>query len=294
LAEAMIIDAAGRYGEALAIADEVADQARDLDHAPLLAAAQLRRGAAFEGRGDFAAAEPALLDALVHAESSRDDGVAADAWLRLVWIVGVELDRADEGEAWLRLAEAAVDRLGGDPVREATLIHNRAGLRIQQRRNESALTDYLAALDRQIELLGPSNPTVARTSNHIANALINLARYEEAWVYAERSLDLRVNTLGAAHPLVAASYNNMAVIRLRQQQPRAALALLDQALAIEAVAGTRIEVVSRILTHDAHLQLGERDDARRQLERLLELPPDRYPKFLSRDKLTAELHELDR
>src|SRR5690606_40537442 len=90
LTEAMIIDAAGRYEAAGAIADAVAVTARRLDYLPLRAAAALRRASAFEGRGEFEAAEHALIDALAAAEASRDEPVAADAWLRMVWIVGVE------------------------------------------------------------------------------------------------------------------------------------------------------------------------------------------------------------
>jgi eukaryotic-like serine/threonine-protein kinase len=293
LAEAMILDAAGRYTEALAIADEVATQAKTLEHAPLAAAASLRRAAALEGRGEFAAAEAALLDTLALAEASRDEAVAADAWLRMVWIVGVELGRGREGESWLRLAEAAVARLGEDPIRTATLIHNRAGLRLRQGRDELALADYLAARTAQISVLGDSDPAVARTSNHIANALINLGRFDEAWVYAERSRALRVETLGANHPLVAASYNNMAAIRLRQDQPEAALALAEQALAIDVIAGTRLEVVARILARDAARARGDRERVRAELTRLLELPGDRYPEFVSRDAFAAELAALD-
>ncbi|HVH98184.1 MAG TPA: serine/threonine-protein kinase [Enhygromyxa sp.] len=293
LTEAKIYEAAGRYDDALAIAEQVAEQARRLGHAPLKAAADLRRAAALEGRGEFAAAERALLDALAGAEASRDEVVAADAWLHMVWVVGVELVRRDEGEAWLRLAEAAVARLGGDPLREATLIHNRAGLRLRQGRHELALADYLDALDAQIELLGSSDPAVAQTSNHIANTLILLQRYEEAWQYATRSLELRVDTLGADHPLVAASYNNMAVIRERQHDPAGALALLERALAIAAVHGTRTEVVSRSLARDVHRSLHQLDAARRQIERLLELPAELYPKHMSRETLTAELAQLD-
>ena len=79
-------------------------------------------------------------------------------------------------------------------------------------------------------MLGAKDPAVARTSNHIANALINLGRYDEAWAYAERSLGLRVDSLGADHPLVAASYNNMAVIRFRQGQPGATKVLVEETL----------------------------------------------------------------
>ena len=293
LTEARILDAAGRYAEALAIADDVASRSEASEHPPLAAEAALRRAVALEGRGEFSAAEAALLDGLALAEASRDEVVAADAWLRLVWIVGVELNRGDEGEAWLRLAEAAVERLGGDPIREATLVHNRAGLRLGQGRNELALADYQAALDAQIAVLGSEDPAVARTSNHIANALINLGRFDEAWTYAERSLELRVATLGADHPLVAACYNNMAVIRLRQGRPEEAAELLERALAIDAIAGTRIEVVTRIVAGDAARATGEPEQVRTHLLRLLELPADRYPSFVTRGTLEAELRELD-
>jgi tetratricopeptide (TPR) repeat protein len=289
LSEALIIDAAGRYDDALALAEQVATQARELEHAPLLAAADLRRAAAFEGRGEFAAARQALLDALAGAEASRDDAVAADAWLRMLWVVGVEMLRTEEGEAWLQLAEAAVARLGDDPLREATLAHNRGGLRLMQGRPDLALVDYLAALDAQSELLGSSDPAVARTSNHIANTLITLNRYDEAWSYATGSLELRIATLGSAHPLVAANYNNMAVIAHFQKNPVFALALTYQALEIDAIHGTGREFVTRGLARNLHTNLGQFDEARAQILQLLALPPELFPSYVTHEQLAAEL-----
>ncbi|HLT40148.1 MAG TPA: hypothetical protein VK034_27895, partial [Enhygromyxa sp.] len=96
------------------------------------------------------------------------------------------------------------------------------------------------------------------------------------------------------HPLVAASYNNMGEIRRHQNDPTGALAVVEQALAIEAIEGTRTELVSRSLARDAHRMLGQLEQARMHIERLLELPEELYPPYMTREGLAAELEQIDR
>ncbi|PRP91749.1 Serine/threonine-protein kinase PknL [Enhygromyxa salina] len=293
LTRAKANDAAGRYDEALAIAQATAEVAQTLDYLPLLAAADLRRAAALEGQGDFAAAEHALLEAIWAAEASRDEPVATDAWIRLVWVVGVERNHHEQGEVWLRFAEAALERLGHDQLRAATLDHNRAGLYAATGRLEEAVDAYTRALEVQTRLLGPSDPTVARTLNHIANTLIKLQRYEEAFSYSTRSLEIRVATLGKDHPLIAPCYNNMAELRRQQGRVLEAEELVRAGLRVSGGTGTRFEYVSRVIAKELYLELGQLELAREQLERLTQIPEDRLPAFESRAGFEDELRLID-
>ena len=55
------------------------------------------------------------------ALAAHDDGALADAWQRLVFHAGFHAARPAEAAEWFEYAQGAIDRLGGDPVREAEL-----------------------------------------------------------------------------------------------------------------------------------------------------------------------------
>ena len=271
LARGRAAELAGRYDEALAEAQSVAEQAGALDYPPLVAAANLRRGAALQGKGDFAAAEQALLEAIWAAEASRDETVATDAWIRLVWVVGVEQGRTEEGHRWARFAESALQRRGSDPLRQATLDHNRAGVFYREGRHADALAGYTRALEVQTSLLGEDDPTVARTLNHIGNTLIMSKRLDESFVYCQRSLEIRRETLGEHHPLVAASLNNLASVRKGQGELEQARSYAERAADITAGSGSPEEMVSLVLAGDILEDLGQPEAARSYLQRLLDI-----------------------
>ena len=293
LARSRVNEAAGRYDLALTLAEGARDEGVSLGHRPLLAAAELHRAVALEGQGDLGRARQMLIDAYAEAEAAGEEAVVADAALRLLWIVGAEQGRGEEAEIWLRLAEAAIERQGNDRLRAAILIHNRAGLRDAQGHYELALADYEQALEAQRDLLGESDPVVARTLNHIANVLIDLERYDDAWVHSERSLATRIATLGAEHPLVAACYNNMAVIRRQQGRLAEARKLVAKALEITEGTGTRTEAVSLVIAKNIDIALADHQSARLHLLRLLALSDDRLPRWTSRLELRAQLEGLD-
>ncbi|MEX1364227.1 MAG: serine/threonine-protein kinase [Nannocystaceae bacterium] len=278
LAEARALELAGRYEAAVALASDVAAEAKAVDYAPLLASAEHRTAAALGLMGDFPAAEQHLLSAVVEAERSRDEGTAADAWTDLVWVVGVEQLRPREALQWIRFAEAALDRLGSDPVREATLHHNRGGVYYRLERYGEALRSYELAYDIQREYYGEQHPVVAQTLNHIGNVLIMQGRYGQAKLKCEQALAIRRETLGDEHPRVAAPLNNLAELVAREGDREGALRYAEQALAIARGSGRPEELFAWILVARQHEALGNREvelSARRRLLSLL----DEHPGF---------------
>jgi len=276
LAEARALELAGRYDEAVQLAREVSDEAEAVEHPPLHAAAQHRLASVRGLMGDFRAAEEHLVNAVVSAERSRDEATAADAWIDLVWVVGVEQLRAQEALRWIRLAEAALDRLGDDRLRRAALDHNRGGVLYRLERFDEALASYQRAYDTQRELLGEEHPLLAQTLNHMGNVLILQGRLAEARTKCEQALRIRRETLGARHPRVAAPLNNLAEIFERQGQPAQSLAHAEQALEIVRDSGTQEELFAWILAARAHQALGRAEPelaARRRVLALLDAHP---------------------
>src|SRR5262249_27036233 len=127
LAQARALWAAGRYPEGLALATRAAEGAKVLGHAPLVARLLVVRGIHEEETIHLKEAEATYHEAARAAEDARDDGTLADAWTRLVGVVGFKLQRPAEGLVWGRYAEAAIRRLGGDDQRELNLL-DRMGL----------------------------------------------------------------------------------------------------------------------------------------------------------------------
>ncbi len=272
LADARAKEAAGRYDAAQALAQDVNDRAGVIGFPPLLAEAHLRLGSVLEKRGDFEAAERELLEAVWQAEACRHEAVAADAWVRLLWVTGVERNDVRTGELWSHFADAAVERAGNDELVRATLMHNRGGLRYRQGRYDEAFALYRDALEAQQRLLGSDDPQVAMTLNHIGNVKIMEGDLETAREYVTRSLDVRRRLLGDRHPKVAASINNLAAIEEAAGHPAAAMELVQEALAIVGGTGGAEEQVSLTVAVSAARRLQAPLPQRAaQLERLLVL-----------------------
>jgi eukaryotic-like serine/threonine-protein kinase len=278
LSEARALELAGRYEQAVQLALEVSSDAEAVGYPPLHAAAQLRMASAQGLMGDFRAAEEHLVNAVLSAERSRDEPTAADAFIDLVWAVGVEQLRAEEALRWIRFAEAALDRLGDDPLRRAALDHNRGGVLYRLGRLDDALASYQRAYDVQRELLGEQHPVVAQTLNHMGNVLIEQGRLVDARVKCEQALAIRRETLGARHPRVAAPLNNLAEIFGRQGQPGESLAHAERALELVRGTGRQEELFAWILAARAHGALEQRAEelaAHREVVALL----DGHPSF---------------
>jgi tetratricopeptide (TPR) repeat protein/predicted Ser/Thr protein kinase len=269
LADARAKESAGRYASALGVAEAVAHEASMLGYAPVIAEARLRLGSALERTGEFAAAERAYLEAIWNAEAARHEVVAADAWVRLVWVTGVERGDTAQGEIWARFADAAVDRIGTDELLRATLTHNRGGVLYRQQRLEEAFDHYREALEVQQRLLGPDDPVVAMSYNHMGNVKIEQNDLITAEEYVNRSYELRRRVLGERHPKVAASINNLAAIAAKQRHPERALEHAEHALSIVGGSGGAEEVVSLTMAADAATDLGTPGRATPFLERLL-------------------------
>jgi eukaryotic-like serine/threonine-protein kinase len=294
LSDAKAKEIAGRYDAAYEVASEVVTSARALDHAPLVAEAELRLGSALERKGEFALAERRLLEAIWKADASHHDEVAAEAWVRLVWVTGVERMQTEQGHLWAAFARSALDRLGRADLLEATLTHNLGGVLYRERRLDDALEHYRAALLAQKNALGPDDPAVGMTLNHIGNTLIEMGRFEMARDYCERSLELRRRILGERHPKVAASLNNLGELTRKEGKPEESLTHARASLEIVSRSGGPEELVALRLETIALTELERWDDLVAPNMRMLELETEQYgaddPRVLA---LLARLADLD-
>ena len=145
-----------------------------------------------EARGlDPARAEATLREAVIVAESCRDDQAAAMAAADLIFVVGYRLGRRQDAEFWARFASAILDRIGtGTERARAWVLNNHATALAEHGDLESARTLTEKAIVVKEEALGKDHPDVALSLHNLAIILGELGRYPEALIAASRSIDI--------------------------------------------------------------------------------------------------------
>lgn len=269
LADARAKESSARYAQAQAVVHGVLKDAQALGADDIVAEARLRMGSILQRRSEFAQAERSYLEAIWAAQRAEYRFLEAEAWVRLVWVTGVERFDPERAQLWEEFAKAALDRVDGGAVLDAQLRHNVGGVLYTRRDYEGALAEYRLALARQIELLGRDDPRVATTHNHIGNALMELKRYDESEASCRQSLEIRKRLFGEQHPTVAASLNNLGELERKRDHPAAALLHATGSLEIVGRSGGREEDVAAMIAGWALLELGRPREALPRFERAL-------------------------
>jgi tetratricopeptide (TPR) repeat protein len=102
----------GEYKELPQRVAAVVDQARQAGHAPTLVSALQVLASVQSGNAEPVAAEVTLREITQLAAAAHEDEQAANAWLKLVLVVGYDLGKPQEAVGLLAAAEAAVVRAG--------------------------------------------------------------------------------------------------------------------------------------------------------------------------------------
>jgi predicted Ser/Thr protein kinase len=134
------LELAGRYRLALVRSAAAVPLARLIGFRPLISATLLQLSSIESRLDDHAAAEPHVEDALYLAEASGDDVHVAEAATELAFH-GYSARKLDAAHRWMRLAEAALDRLGQSPTTErlrAALEVRQAGLALVEKNAAAA------------------------------------------------------------------------------------------------------------------------------------------------------------
>ncbi len=121
LAEVKAQRAAGAWVRARELAARLDQRSAEVDYPPLRAEILFQRGVLESLGGDEALAERLLEEAMLSAESARDDALVANAALSLIQLVGVRQGRLPEAMRLARRVEGKVNRLGGDRELRARL-----------------------------------------------------------------------------------------------------------------------------------------------------------------------------
>ncbi len=272
LSRARALDDAGAYAAGFEIAEEVVAEARELDYRPILAEALVHAGRLADGLGRYAESETLLREGHALAVESGDDEIAAEASIRLVYVVGYRLARLDDGLEWRYFAEPELKRAGADPGREATLEHNVGSVHEKRGEYDASLTHVQRALAIREAAFGPDDIGIPRTLDAVAAAHRYLGDLDAALAAYERSLAIRLSVFGPAHPGVGASLSGIGDVAFLRGDIDTAIAKYREALAIvEAAWGPDHPRVNSMLGNLGafHQRRGDLDEAMAIQQRVL-------------------------
>ncbi len=233
LSQAWALTQAGRFEPSLAAARQAHEAAQALGWPPLVAAAAYRVAVGLSRTGELAQAEREAEAAFVAASASGSWDVAVDAADQLVWTVGVQLGRHEDGLRWSRLRELAVANLGDlDDVREARHDHRVAFVHFAMGDHARARELNERALPVLEQRLGAEHPDVAAVLFALASSHQSVGEYDAAKALHARALEIRERALGPDHPDVGQSLIGLAALDSTLGDNDAARVRLDRALAL--------------------------------------------------------------
>jgi tetratricopeptide (TPR) repeat protein/predicted Ser/Thr protein kinase len=224
---------AGRFAAAeAAVAGAATARARGWD---ALAAEALRvLGEARQARGAGAAAEDAYYQSLWAAEAARDDRLAAQAWIRLTWLLADDLARPVEARRAADHARAAIARVGGDDPRLADDAAVSAAIAARAAGEFTAASEGLrAAVTSLAAHADADDPRLLAAIRLYGRSLHDRGEFAAAAAEYRRAIAVAERSLGAEHPALADLANNLGTTLIDLRDPDGAEPELRRALAID-------------------------------------------------------------
>jgi len=271
LADAEQHENAGKYPEALVMAQAAVARAEALALVPMTARALLRRGVLEHVNGAERDAERTLQDAFFLAVRHGLDPIAARSAAELVTVVGEVQQRGAEARRWAEHARAHAEA-EDDALLATDVLHNLAGVALREGAYDDAREFASAGLAAREQALGPENVEVLASVNMLGLIEIETGQFAAATVHFERALGIAERTLGPDHPELAKPINNLANIAWRQGKYEAARAAFGRALALQRDAlGPEHRNVAQLENNLAAvaMSMGELAEAQQRFERAL-------------------------
>ena len=279
-AQIQALDDAGKYADALRLANAATREAAAVGHQPIRAQLLVLLGIVQLQTGDHHA-EDSLFAAVQAAEAGRHDHAAADAWIRLVTAMTL-MKRFPEAERWADMAQAVIARIGSHERLTTALEDKRAALMWAEGKPDLALAHAQTAVAGSRRLYGGDSEATAGALHTMGLAYAGMGELQHALDTFHEAVAIRERTLGSSHPLYADSLVNVANVLGAMGKQDEAIATLERSLAItdRAIGHDSADFAGRVDNLGVFYErLGRRDDAFAQHERALAirekvLPPD--------------------
>lgn len=278
--QARSLEAAGKYAEALELAESTLSESEARRDLPTTVEARYLVGRNAGFASEFKRAEEVLRPGFIDAGALGLDETAARIATELSFTVGYEGERVDEGRMWAQSAYMFVRRLGlEDSILAAEVLDNHGSVESAGRDFKLAENLHRRAWTIYARELGVEHPTVAIALNNLANAVNQQGRHTEALALFGEALDLVEQIFGDDHPKTARFLSNLASIENTLKHLDVALASIQRALQIqEAAFGSEDPQVAFTLITLGSIEknLGHYEDSRNALERALAIQEHTY------------------
>ena len=222
-----------RYARALTGTQARGDAyaAAALEAPQLRARARLQEGELLRRAGKYEQSETALREAYELATGLRMSAEAAEASARLVFIVGYQLARYDEGRAWAFHAKALARAAGTDEA-QALYLNNIGALAYGEAEFAEAQRYWRRALELRERALGERHQDVGGSLNNLGVVAHALRDFDKAQGYHERALTIWTEAYGDTHPQTSYSLNHLGRAAREQGRYPEARELHERALDI--------------------------------------------------------------
>jgi CHAT domain-containing protein len=226
---------AGRYGEAITVAEEVVDLFRQHlgdDHPDLLLSLN-NLAVMYQAQGRYAEAELLLLDVLTlrQQQLAPDDLELANSINNLAAVYQSQGRQAEALPLFQQAIAILQQQPEADPSNLAATLSNLATVYEAQGRYGEALPLYQAALETLEQNLGPDHSDVAKARFNLARLERLQGHYGQAEAQLQRVLEIRQAQLGRSHPEFASALSELALVYHHQGRYGEAEPLLIEALA---------------------------------------------------------------
>jgi tetratricopeptide (TPR) repeat protein len=276
------LDEVGKYDEARKLAQDALKDAEALDYSAVHAEARFAAGRGELRVGEYAAAEKLFYEAIEAAEVAGHEVVKARAWIQVIWVVGDRQGRVGDANRLVGLAEAAIQRAGGDLELRVSLERHRGVLARGERRLDDAIRHQKRALAMLQDAGVLDERQRAALHNNLAAVYWENGDPTSAVAASRRAVELSSAYYGEGHPRVAVMQGNLGALMIAAGSLDEAEAALTEALnGMERAYGPEHPRMSDVLTNLGGLanRRGQREVALGHFERALAidekvLPPD--------------------
>jgi tetratricopeptide (TPR) repeat protein len=246
---------AGRYDRALATLEAAKTSSAAVEYGPVRTELALEEGIVLQHLGRYEASEAVLRAALESAARWHQWGLLQEVAAELMFVVGYEQRRMEEGR---QLWELAVGLAGADAKAEASARNVFADVLSAEGRLSEAEAEYRRALALREAALGPDDPDIAVSRSNLGLVLDAQGKHEEAEAEFRRALAMMEQALGPLHPATAVFRNNLANTLTAQGEYAEAEAELRQALVVmEEALGPEHPDVALSLSNLAQILIAE-------------------------------------
>lgn len=199
---------------------------------PLRAEVLLVRGLAEDSLGDYKSSAASLEEAMLVAEASHHEQIAAEAAIRLVFVTGYRQSQIEAAAPWQRLTEALLERRGGAGELAIRWLSVKAGVAMRAGDYLQALAFYESVPLTPAPAAGASPYEIAALYGNMGSIAGILGDHEKARTNLERGQALLVDVLGPDHPDVAVLTANLGSAAVGRGDLVGARVYLLRALAI--------------------------------------------------------------